>query len=421
MNTFTSIFLTFTLLASAVHAESSYNLAPTNYSTAKDNNTISRLQDAIDEQKRTLPNAAPNIILKALLAELDIPVSSQTLVFSKTSLQRKLISPQNPRALYFNDDIYIGYVPGGNIEVIAADDPTGIMFYEFDLSEASTKRKFARTSECLTCHDTSRTQHIPGLFVRSVFPDETGLPILSWGDFDTTPASPITQRWGGWFVTGQSDPSGHMGNKWVKEGRNINTTQNINVKDLAAYTDTTKYLTNTSDILALMLLEHQTKIHNTLSAAKITFNRRTYLANVTNPDFKFTDPTTQKVIQRHTLDILKDLLFADEFHLPGDGINGSEAFVKDFMAKAKTYDDHSLRDLRLQKRIFKYRCSYMIHSHAFKTLPEPIKTNTLKTLYKLLTTDLEIEGLPTLSTREKTRIHAILTHTHQDYKTTNNL
>src|SRR5882724_10666738 len=70
--------------------------------------------------------------LQSLLKQLNVPLSSQMLVFTATSLQKGLISARNPRALYFNDDTYVGFVPRGRVEVISLDPELGGIFYIFD-------------------------------------------------------------------------------------------------------------------------------------------------------------------------------------------------------------------------------------------------------------------------------------------------
>ncbi|MCP5537905.1 MAG: hypothetical protein H7A51_16940 [Akkermansiaceae bacterium] len=398
-----------------------YDLAPVLYSSSKDHNTITRLQEAIDSEKFNLPDSEPKEILKALLDELQIPVSSQMLVFSKTSLQRDLITPAHPRAVYFNSDFYVGWVPGGIIEVVACDDPKGMMFYSFDINKPVGKRTFVRNQECMTCHASKNTMDVPGLLVRSVFTEKDGQALLSWGSSLTTPASPMADRWGGWYVTGTHGQSGHMGNKWVTMSESgdhhYNKNHGLNVTDLSAYFDTGKYLTGTSDILALMIMEHQIDVHNKLAAAKMGYLRRVYLGKAINEgQYDSDSPAARKMLQGYVDSILKALLFADEVRLPEDGISGSKAYQKDFVAQGVHYDGHSLRDLRLEKRIFKYRCSFMIHSKAFDLLPEEIKTPVLKKLHRIVTGRETPVGYPRLSSREQGRIHAILSHTHKGYQ-----
>src|SRR5206468_981703 len=150
--------------------------------------------------------------LESVLKELKVPASSQMLVFSKTSFQGRIISPRHPRALYCNDDAYVGFVPNGDVVELAASDPQlGAVFYTLDQKPAAKPKIVRRVGECLECHASSMTREEPGFVVRSVFPDSSGHPILTNGTFQTTDASPMKQRWGGWYVTGRSGASGYMG------------------------------------------------------------------------------------------------------------------------------------------------------------------------------------------------------------------
>ena len=405
-------------VVSKTQAAPDYDLEPVQYSDAQDHNTITRIQTAIDEGESKLPHGKPREVLKSLLNELNIPVSSQVLVFSKTSLQRKIITPSNPRAIYFNDDFYVGYVPGGMIEVIACDDPTGMMFYSYDVNALPEKRRFFRDQECMTCHASSNTMNIPGLLVRSVFTNQDGQPLLSWGSFLTTPASPVEQRWGGWYVSGNKAEVKHMGNQWADSpvaGRDgYAQLHNQHLVHLNSFFDTRKHLTDSSDILSLMLMEHQIEVHNTLSAAKMRYLRSVYLDRAIHG--VEASPSIERLVSECTQSVLKALMFADEVKLPEDGVEGSDAYRDSFMAQAHRYDGHSLRDLRLEKRIFKYRCSYMIYSKSFHQLPEEIKTPVLRKLHAIVTNQEVPADLPLLSSREKERIHEILSHTHPAYQ-----
>src|SRR5262249_46659298 len=140
--------------------------------------------------------------LPSVLKEFKIPVSSQMLVFSKTSLQRDRISPRTPRAIYFDDDVYVGFCRLGEVmEVSVADTKLGTVFYTLR-QQPPAKPQFTRhTENCLSCH-ASRHQGIPAHMVRSVFPDRDGNPILSGGSYRVDQTTPIKNRWGGWYVTG---------------------------------------------------------------------------------------------------------------------------------------------------------------------------------------------------------------------------
>ena len=96
---------------------------PINYSDGDAQNAVTRLQERLDAGTATLEYEPEHGYLRSLLRALDVPESSQVLVFSKTSLQRERISPKTPRAIYFNDDVMVGFCLRGRvIEISAADD-----------------------------------------------------------------------------------------------------------------------------------------------------------------------------------------------------------------------------------------------------------------------------------------------------------
>ena len=405
----------FICLGTGLQATPDYELPPLYYSKAKDENGITALRETLELKQQSGTDA-----LRQILQALKVPESSQMLVFSKTSEQNNFISPNNPRAIYFSEDYYVGYVPGGLIELIAADDPSGVMFYTFDPRASEKKKGFQRDNSCLRCHASGRTRNIPGMLVRSVHADQDGQLVLTWGTHLTTPSSPIPQRWGGWYVTGTHGDLPHMGNKITRkledEKHHYDASYGQNVESLTHYVNTSAYLAQTSDIVALMVMEHQIHMHNSFYAARFQYQRAKFLRRALRPEADAEHSTQmQKLIQRRSDEILASLLFSDHAELPVDGIDGSVAFQKDFLAAARpSKEGWSLRDLRLQKRLFKYRCSYMIHSKAFSNLPSPIKRRVLKQLRQHLTGE-PISGMPQLSERERTRIHAILTETLEAY------
>jgi hypothetical protein len=90
-----------------------------------------------------------------VLAALDIDAGSQTLVYSKTSLQYNLISSRAPRAIYFNDDTYIAWIPGTRfLEIATMGGALGLVFYTLSNVSPTELRIDRETSRCLTCHDT---------------------------------------------------------------------------------------------------------------------------------------------------------------------------------------------------------------------------------------------------------------------------
>ena len=186
---------------------------PINYSAATPRNAVTRLQDRIAKGTAKLDFEPEHGYLRSLLRELDVPESSQVLVFSKTSLQRERISPKTPRAIYFNDDVMVGFCLRGRvIEISAADEVVGTAFYTLDQVPEEKPVPQRQTESCLLCHSSSANQGFPGHLVRSLFVDRQGNPLLSSGSFRTDHASPLAERWGGWYVTGTSGRQKHMGN-----------------------------------------------------------------------------------------------------------------------------------------------------------------------------------------------------------------
>jgi hypothetical protein len=190
-----------------------WELSPIRYSETPAEDRLAVLARKWTEDPESIKGRTPLERMREVLAALHVPESSQVLVFSKTSKQNRLISPTNPRALYFSLDTYCGYVPGGDMEVIIQDPRLGPVFYLIDLGGPAQPIRVERdTADCLSCHGTGRTENVPGLLVRSVYPDEEGHPVLSMGSGLITHQTPIPERWGGFYVTG-SIALPHLGNR----------------------------------------------------------------------------------------------------------------------------------------------------------------------------------------------------------------
>src|SRR5688572_27348129 len=229
-----------------------YDQDPIDYTTAAVSDPVAVLQRRIERGEVRLAYDERTGYLKALLEELKVPVSSQVLVFSKTSFQRNRISPKTPRALYFNDDVYVGYCYGGDVLEISSTDPTqGAIFYTV-AQKAGNDAKFLRqTHACLQCHDSSSmTGGVPGHVVRSVFTDSSGQPLLSAGTFRTTQESPLKERWGGWYVTGTHGKQVHLGNGFLEDEEHpekFDTAAGANVTSLADRFEASDELSGHSD------------------------------------------------------------------------------------------------------------------------------------------------------------------------------
>jgi hypothetical protein len=325
--------------------------------------------------------------LKSLLNALRVPASSQLLVFSKTSFQAPKIFPRMPRAIYHSDDVTVGYVRNGDVLEVASVDPQlGAVFYTLD-QEKSSQPALVRRAECIQCHYGSATLGVPGMLIRSVHVDRTGYALLSAPSYVTDHTSPLSQRWGGWFVTGTHGRQLHMGNQ-IAESRDdteVDLSKGANVTSLSRNIDVDAYLEPTSDIVSLMIMEHQTRMTNLLT--RLGWETRI------EADSAKVDELIREVVQY--------MLFEKETPLT-DPIKGSERYAADFAALGpKDRKGRSLRDLDMKTRMFKYPCSFLIYSAQFDALPQPVKDKVYRRLREQLTQQNRLDVLEILKDTKK--------------------
>ncbi|GHC63174.1 hypothetical protein [Roseibacillus persicicus] len=412
------LFLT---LAMPLHGQDFYEESPVKYSKTEADTALTRIQKRIESGESLLRGESDREILQEVLDILEVPVESQVLVYSKTSAQNSHISPWTPRAIYFSDNAYIGWVQNGNIETITFDKKLGAVFHLIDLNrrEKGKAPEFRRERGCLSCHASSATDGAPGILVRSVYPDSGGRPLFDWGSFDTSHHSPVTERWGGWYVTGKAGPAGHLGNQtYTHDDGRKSLTGDGPVVDLSEHLNTKPYLGGgSSDVVALMILEHQVTVHNAILSGHLATQRFLFQNEAIRKATGEPADTPLSETYRHALEhygdkIVRALLFEGEFEFVDDGAEGSEAFQKAFAAGATTSKDgRSLRDLRLYERLFKYRCSYMIYSDSFRDLQPLLKEEVLRKLRQILTEPEEHPDFGYLSKSERKRILKILEET----------
>jgi hypothetical protein len=386
------VFLGALGLAGTGRAED-FDKEPIRYGQAPADNPVERLQQRLKAGKARLTHEKGFGYLRGVLRELAVPPSSQMLVFSKTSLQRHRIRPRTPRAVYFSDDVYVGYCRHGDVMELAAADPQlGVVFYTLDQA-ADKKPAFRRRGEtCLLCHGSSRNQGFPGLLVRSVFPDAAGLPILSGGTRQIDHTSPLKDRWGGWYVTGTSGRQEHLGNLIIRTREvpeRVDNAAGRNVTDLGKRIERSAYLSGHSDIVALMVLEHQAEAHNRLVRANFETRLALHQAAALNREMKLPADyqwESTGVRLRSVGDALvKYLLFSGEAKLTGR-VRGTSGFAAEFARRGpRDPKGRSLRDLDLERRLFKYPCSYLIYSRSFDGLPGPVKDYVLRRIWDVLT------------------------------------
>lgn len=354
----------------------SYEHPPIDYNNAKVNDPVAKLSRHIESGDAKLEYDGKHGYLKSILQKLDIPVSSQTLVFSKTSMQLHRISPRRPRAVYFNDDVYVGWCQQGEVLELAATDPQqGAMFYSINQTRQKKPRITRDRGHCLACHASGRTQNVPGYLVRSVFASRSGQPNLGSGSFTTTDSSPFSERWGGWYVTGSHGKMRHMGNQYFEEDDEIGDRDSAaNLQSLDELLSTRSYLSTGSDIVALMVLEHQTQMHNAITAANYQArevkHQMAHMNKLLERDPDFLSDSAQRRLDKAAKGVVDHLLMCDEFPLI-DRVTGTSQFAEEFSARGERDSrGRSLRDFDLKTRLFRYPCSFLIYSSAFDGLPD---------------------------------------------------
>lgn len=395
---------------------------PINYAAATADNVVSQLQERLGRGQVTLERESGTGYLRSVLKELNVPVSSQMLVFSKTSLQRHRIAPRTPRAIYFNDDVYVGFCQHGDVlEFSAADPKLGGVFYTLD-QNPDEKLKFVRqVDNCLLCHGSTHTRGVPGHFVRSVYVDSVGFPVLAMGTHRIDHSSPISKRWGGWYVTGTHGEQSHLGNlviqgKQVREP--VDNASGQNVTDLGERFKTDSYLTPHSDLVALMVFEHQAECHNLITLAHFQTREALYAESRLNKDLgepeghRWGSTTTR--INSAGEALVKYLLFCDEAPLTAK-FQGTTSFANEFASRGpRDPQGRSLREFDLQRRLFKYPCSYLIHSRAFDELPGETKDFVLRRMWEVLSGTDRTKDFSHLSAADRIAIREILLATKPD-------
>jgi hypothetical protein len=362
---------------------------------------FTKLKAELEAGRVQLDSTGEKACLLSLLKQLDVPMTSQMLVFSTTSLQLRFISPRNPRAIYFNEDVYVGFIPGGNLEVVSLDPQVGGVFYIFPIPRNGEAVRIERSTRCMNCHSREDTGYVPGLVVKSVVPGPTGGSLKAFRQAQSGHGIPYADRFGGWYLTGKHGIAEHWGNLIGRYQDGALQKQPIEPGRLF---DFGRYPVGTSDVLPQLIHEHQVGFANRVIEAAY-FTRQTIgdkAANALTPDENQALDTKARALTRY-------LLFADEAPLPAGGVEGDAAFKTDFLATRRAIPaGASLKDFDLKTRLFRFRCSYMIYSNVFQGLPEMMKQRVYRRLAQALDVqrpDREYAYLPPV---EKQAIRTIL-------------
>jgi hypothetical protein len=381
------------------------------YSTAPLSNVVADVNKKILDGALQLTFEGRSGFLRSALDALQIPVDSQLLVFSRASLQGKQISEQNPRAVFFNDRVALGWVRGGDLlEVAAHDDTAGVVFYTLDQRpDAPGPPQFKRAFICLGCHMAGDTLGVPGFLMFSTNRPDPSQPFNLPRFVDQS--DPLERRFGGWFVTGSSGTAPHMGNAAAAlDGR---PTRELTSVD--GLFDADGYRTLSSDIVAHMVFTHQVGMTNLLT-------RAAWQARVADPALHPPYTAAPGEEERIALmmkgvarEVVDHLLFVDEAAL-ADRVRGQSGFAGHFSASGpRDRKGRSLTELDLNRRLLKYPCSFLIYSPAFDALPPRAKNPIYQRLWDVLSgTEREARYHTALSRADRQAIVEILRDTRRD-------
>ena len=402
-------------LTANLHAQAwnDFETPPHNYWKASPQDPATLLHRKLEAKTQTLAaDADPKTFLRAYLDALQVPVSSQVLVFSKSSLQRTFVHGHNPRAMYFNEDTYVGWMPGGLIEVTGIDPVLGGVFYIFNVPDKKeTVPVFERRESCMGCHAGGPTSFLPGLMVRSLFTGEDGRTFGEAGEHNGGHHTPFGTRWGGWFVTGAPTQMKHLANVFTTRGRDAQSAGEMG-KVMPAGT----HLAPGSDVLAMMLHDHQCKAVNVCMEANYRLRTVLHKAGGDKPVAERAIPSDDMEMAREQAQkVAAFLLFTEEIALPAP-VAGEAGFKKDFAGNRQPDKaGRSLKDFNLKTHLMQHRCSYMIYSAAFRGLPAAFQKMVFSELRSALTVEAKDSPGAHLPAEERKAVHQILSETLPDY------
>jgi len=371
---------------------------PQYLSTAILQDPVARLQGRLERGEIQLKYDAKQGYLASVLSQLKISVSSQSLVFSKTSLQTDFISPSTPRAIYFNDDVYVGWIPDAPMMEIASVDPEyGTIFYVMSQSQDDAPAFRRLTTPCTTCHAPARDEvPSPLLLMMSTATEATGEPLSQFQL--VTDRTPFAERWGGWYVTSSRGIAAHLGNKVLLDGvaRPL-----IEPSSQSRPFNTTRYLSATSDVVALMLLGHQVEVHNRIGEA--------------THQLKGMQDVSPARLSEAVEPLVRSLLFSGAATFP-EPMRGVSELAKAFSSSdPRDSRGRSLRDLDLDRRLLRHPLSYLIYSDSFDHMPDAAREYIYRRMSEVLTGKDRSEEFAHLSTADRSSLLQILTETKHEF------
>ena len=392
-------------VSTALETKVAFREAPHKYLQHEPQDRFAQLRKQIEAGRVRLDTSDDKAFLASILKALDVPVSSQLLVFSASSLQSEIINPRNPRALYFNEDTYVGWVPRGKVEIISMDPEMGAMFYIFErLNPGGQTPPITRSEKCFNCHAGLATRRVPGLIAESLLPMLSGASLETYRREEQGHHIPLEARFGGWHLTGAHHLKEHHANMMGENvpGRGITKSR----VEPGQMSDLGLHLLPTSDILPHLVHEHQIGFENRVFHA--AYVMRQLLA-----EGRGSLPMAAKgELEELAEELARYILFVDEAKLPKEGIEGDAEFIREFQRNKKpAAGGRSLKDFDLKTRVFKHRCSYMLHTESWLRLPAVLKD---RVYFKMAEGLREQNANPVynhLAPDEKLAIRAILKET----------
>jgi hypothetical protein len=392
------------------------------YAEKPTRNAFARLQQKLDRGEVKLEWKAPRGYLDSLLAALNIDKSSQALVFSKTSLEISYITEKTPRAIYFDDETYVAWVQGApSLELMAVDSAIGPVFYTLPNRNPAVAAQLNReTLRCLNCHDSFSLMGggVPNFLMVSTYAGIEGERGQRDASIDTSDSTPMARRWGGWYVSGHTGNQPHLGNVVIRSQQDLDKISSLRTGDvdtLKGLFDTKPYLTDKSDVVALLVLQHQVTLHNLIT--RVNFKARTLathdknVAGKTNPTFDDFSPRGQVALKAMLEPLVQGLLNAGASDFPGP-MSGNSGFDAWFQKQGpRDPKGRSLRELDLRKRLFRYPLSYLVYSDGFEGLPDYAKRYVYTRLGEVLRGQDQSAPYAKLSEPDRRAMLEILTAT----------
>jgi hypothetical protein len=345
------------------------------YHETNTSDPVARLIEDVAGGRVQLRRNGPSGYLRSVLDALHISVDSQIMVFAKDSVQASRISAMNPRALFFNNAAVVGWVRGGFIELASQDPKQGVIFYSLKESIIGAPSFARNDAGCLSCHYSFSSVGVPGMLARSFL------------QYNVTDRTPFEKRWGGWYVTGQGGGP-HLGNIDLAHLADVPPPAGtLNWSSLENKFDTAGYLAPQSDLVALLVFEHQMQMMNLLTRIGWEARVLDFRRGKTDDQLRASgdDPSDQTAsLEDAAQEVVDYMLFVEEAPLRGP-IRGATDFAAQFTSQGpRDHKGRSLRELDLHTRLLTHPCSYMIYSAQFEQLPVAAKDAIYRRMWQVL-------------------------------------